>query len=83
MSLIVLIVYFAASLALDNFMCLVCKPFLLSTSVRTGHAYKIFEWNRLFSFYIFHYLSVVSLFLPSSLSLSLSFTYTNVFLLLD
>ena len=69
MSLSVLIVYFAASLALDNFMCLVCKPFWLSTSVLTGHAYKSFEWNRLLSFYIFHYLSVVSLSLLLFLSL--------------
>ena len=72
-SLSVLIVYFAASLALDNFMCLVCKPFWLSTSVLTGHAYKSFEWNRLLSFYIFHYLSVVSL----SLLLFLSHTHTH------
>ena len=77
MSLSVLIVYFAASLALDNFMCLVCKPFWLSTSVLTGHAYKSFEWNRLLSFYIFHYLSVVSL----SLLLFLSLTHTPTQLL--
>ena len=38
----------------------------------TGHAYKSFEWNRLLSFYIFHYLSVVSL----SLLLFLSLTHT-------
>ena len=83
MSLIVLIVYFVASLALDNFMCLVYKPFLLSTSVLTGHAYKIFEWNRLFSFYIFHYLSVVSLSRPSSLSLSLSHTQMYLYFLTE